>query len=151
MTDESFKRKAASVTGLTVDSNSQHCRNLSKLGVNIIPCYTPGKGFKRAVKALKDAQVDAIRLIPPAQKDKLDITLELIKAARQAGIPNVYLLSSVGCDVVEQDKQPCLREFIDIEAAVMATKGEPYTPTRHSRVIIRYDFFVFLSFHFFFL
>lgn len=136
LTDATFKRKVSSVTGLALNIDSEYCRELKNLGANIIP-YIPGKGFKEAVKVLKEAQIDAICLIPPAEKDKLDITLELIEAAKQANIPNVCLLSSAGCDMAERDKQPRLREFIDIEAQVMATKGDASTSTGHSPVIIR--------------
>lgn len=55
-------------------------------------------------------------LNPPADKDKLDITVELIEAAKKADISNVCFLSSAGCDLAERDKQPRLREFIDLEA-----------------------------------
>ncbi|OKL62106.1 hypothetical protein UA08_02248 [Talaromyces atroroseus] len=140
LTDGTFKRKVSSVTGLALDTDSQHCHDLRDLGVKIVP-YNPGKGFKQAVKALKDAQIDAICLIPPAHKDKLDISLELIEVAKQANVPNVCLLSSAGCDISERDKQPRLREFIDIEAQVMATKGDPSTSTGHSPVIIRAGFY----------
>jgi len=140
LSDDTFRRKVSSVTGLALDTNSQHCHDLRKLGVKIVP-HDPGKGFKQAVKALKDAQIDAICLIPPARKDKLDITLELIEVAKQADVPNVCLLSSAGCDIAERDKQPRLREFIDIEAQVMATKGDASTSTGHSPVIIRAGFY----------
>lgn len=136
LSDNTFKRQVSSVTGLALDTNSQYCHDLKNLGVKIVP-YNPGRGYKQAVKALKDAQIDAICLIPPAHKDKLDITLELIEAAKEADVPNVCLLSSAGCDIAERDKQPRLREFIDIEAQVMATKGDVSTSTGHSPVIIR--------------
>jgi nucleoside-diphosphate-sugar epimerase len=136
LTDGTFRRRVSSVTGLALDTESQHCDDLRNLGANIVP-YNPGKGFKQAVTALKDAKIDAICLIPPAQKDKLDISLELIEVAKQANVPNICLLSSAGCDIAERDKQPRLREFIDIEAHVMATKGDTSTSTGHSPVIIR--------------
>lgn len=103
LSDATFSRKVSSVTGLALDTDSQHCHDLRNLGVQIFS-YNPGKGFKQAVKALKDAQIDAICLIPPAREDKLDISLELIEVAKQADVPNVCLLSSAGCDVAERDK-----------------------------------------------
>lgn len=137
LSDDTFKRKVSSVTGLALDADSQNCHDLRELGVEIVP-YSPGRDSKQVVKALKDAKIDAICLIPPAHKDKLDITLELIEVAKKADVPNVCLLSSAGCDIAERDKQPRLREFIDIEAQVLATKGDASTSTGHSPVIIRY-------------
>ncbi|EED19657.1 conserved hypothetical protein [Talaromyces stipitatus ATCC 10500] len=139
LTDDTFKRKVSSVTGLALQPNTEHCQDLSKLGAKIIP-HEPGRGFKQAVQTLKDAQIDAICLIPPAHRDKLEITLELIEVAKQAGVPNVCLLSSAGCDLAERDRQPRLREFVDIEAQMMATKGDASTSTGHSPVIIRAGF-----------
>jgi nucleoside-diphosphate-sugar epimerase len=42
-----------------------------------------------------------ICLISPAHKDKFDITLELIEAAKKANVPNVCFLSSAGCDLAD--------------------------------------------------
>jgi len=85
--------------------------------------------------------VDTICLIPPAHADKYDITVELIEAAKKAGVQNVLFISSAGCDVAESNKQPRLRQFIDLEKLVMQTKGDTSTPTGHSPVIIRAGFY----------
>ena len=88
------------------------------------------------VKVLKQSKVDTICLIPPAHHEKYDITMELVEAAKKAGIQNVCLVSSAGADMADE-KQPRLREFIHIENAVMATKGDTKTKTGHSPVVIR--------------
>ncbi|KAI1795291.1 NAD-P-binding protein [Ganoderma leucocontextum] len=87
--------------------------------------------------------VDTCLLIPPARKDKAQITRMLIEAARKAKtVQNLVLLSSAGCDYAERDAQPRLREFIDLEALAMQPKGEPDTgETGHSMCIIRAGFY----------
>jgi hypothetical protein len=52
----------------------------------------------------------------PAHKEKFDVTVELINATRKANIPNVLFISSADADLAERDKQPHLREFIDLES-----------------------------------
>lgn len=79
------------------------------------------------VKTLKEVGCDTVCLIPPAHKEKFDVTVELINATKKANVPNVLFISAAGCDVAEREKQPHLRGFIDLEALVMATKGVSYT------------------------
>ncbi|KAL4911773.1 hypothetical protein BDW62DRAFT_207113 [Aspergillus aurantiobrunneus] len=79
-------------------------------------------------------------LIPPAYKDKFDMTVKLIKAIKKADIPNLCFLSSAGCDLAEQDKQPRLRKFLDMEAMFMPLKGNLSTSTGHSPVVMRSGF-----------
>lgn len=77
-------------------------------------------------------------MIPPTHVDKFDITLEMIQAAKESGtVQNVLFISSAGADLAERDKQPRLREFVDLETEVMKTKGDPNTPLGHSPVILR--------------
>lgn len=90
------------------------------------------------VSTLKQSGADTICLIAPPHKEKFDVTMELIEATKKAGVPNVCFISSAGCDLAERNKQPRLREFIDLECHVMATKGDASTATGHSPVIIRY-------------
>jgi hypothetical protein len=97
------------------------------------------------VKTLKESGCDTICLIPPAHKEKFDITVELINATKKANVPNVLFISSAGCDVAERDKQPQLREFIDLECLVMAAKGDGSTSTGHSPCIIRAGFYAEVS------
>lgn len=55
---------------------------------------------------------------------------------------NLIFLSSAGADYAERDKQPRLREFIDLETLVMQPKGDPSTgDTGHSPCIIRAGFY----------
>jgi hypothetical protein len=135
LTDETFKKKIDSLTGLTLHQNSNKCKELTKLGAKIVP-HKPGKE-KEMAKALKDTGCDTICLIPPAHKEKFDVTMELIEAAKRANIPNVCFLSSAGCDLAEANKQPRLREFIELESRVMVQKGLPDTALGHSPVILR--------------
>lgn len=135
LTDPTFSKKVDSVAGLSLHPSSPKSKELTKLGAKIIP-HKPGK-VRQMVKTLKETGCDTICLIPPAHKDKLDLTFEMIEAAKKANIPNVCFLSSAGCDLADPQKQPRLREFIELEAAVMATKGLPDTSTGHSPVVIR--------------
>jgi hypothetical protein len=135
LTDNGFKKAIGAVTGLALNPNSEHCEELGKLGAKIIP-HKPGR-VKNMTRTLKESQIDALCLIPPAHQDKYDITVEVIKAAEQADIANVCFLSSAGCDLAERDRQPRLRQFIDLEARVLSSKGNPSTSTGHSPVVIR--------------
>jgi hypothetical protein len=112
-------------------------------GANIV-AHKPGRE-REMVKTLKEAGCDTVCLIPPAHKEKFDITVELINAANKADVPNILFISSVGCDVAERDKQPHLREFIDLECLVMASKGDGSTSTGHSPCIIRAGFYAEVS------
>ena len=135
LTDEHFSKKVASLTGLALDPNNENCKLLKKLGAIIVP-HKPGKE-REMVKALKSIGADTMCLIPPAHHDKVDITSELISAAKKANVANVCFLSSAGCDLADPKKQPRLREFVDLETLVMSTKGDPSTATGHSPVVIR--------------
>jgi hypothetical protein len=135
LTDEKLKKHITTLTGLTLYPDAEHCKELSKLGAEIVP-HKPGR-VKNMVASLQEVGADAMCLIPPAHKDKFDITVELIEAAKKANIPNVCLISSAGCDMAERDKQPRLREFIDLEAKFMSAKGDPSTETGHSPVVVR--------------
>src|SRR6185295_17658453 len=105
------------------------------LGAKIVP-HHPGRQ-RTMVAALKHLDCDTICLIPPAHRDKFDITLELVNAAKKAGISNILLISSAGCDYADPVKQPRLREFIDIESEVLSSKGHPDMPLGHSPCVIR--------------
>jgi NmrA-like family len=135
MTDQTFSGKVNSVCGLTLHPTSAKCKELQKLGVTIIP-HKPGK-VKDMAATLKESGADALCIIPPAHKDKVDITTELVAAGKKAGVPNVCLVSSAGADMADAKKQPHLREFIDIEHLVMSAKGDANTPTGTSPVVVR--------------
>ncbi len=135
LTDEHFSKKISSLSGLALDPNNENCKLLKKLGATIVP-HKPGQE-REMVKTLKGIGADTICLIPPAHHDKYDITAELVSAAKKANVQNVCFLSSAGCDLADPKKQPRLREFIDLEALVMSTKGDPSSATGHSPVVIR--------------
>lgn len=135
LTNPDFKSKFSNITGLSLQPDSPKCAALAKLGAEIIP-HVPGR-VREMVKVLKQSKADTICLIPPTHHEKYDITMELIEAAKKAGIPNVCLISSAGADMADENKQPRLREFIKIENEVMATKGDTNTATGHSPVVIR--------------
>lgn len=136
LTDPNFAKKIGSLTVLSLHPDADSCKELTKLGGKIVP-HKPGR-LKDVVSTLRSIGADTMCLIPPADKDKFDITVELIEAAKKADIANVCFLSSAGCDLAERDKQPRLREFIDLEAMFMSSKGDSSTLTGHSPVIVRY-------------
>lgn len=137
LTNETFKSHIKSVAGLTLHPHAAKCKELAKLGVKIVP-HEPGR-LKHTVQTLQQIGAEAMCLIPPAHKEKFDITMEMIEAAKKANVANVGFVSSAGCDLAERDKQPHLRSFIDLEAAFMASKGDSYTQTGHSPVVVRYS------------
>lgn len=130
-----FSNKIRSIAGLTLYPDSPKCKELKEAGVNIVE-HKPGR-VREMVQLLKSTGADTIMLIPPAHKNKVDITTELVEAAKQANIPNLCLLSSAGADLADEKRQPRLREFISIEHMVMEAKGDPKTETGHSPVVIR--------------
>lgn len=130
-----FSRKVDAVVGLTLDPDAERVQVLKGLGVTIVP-HLPGR-VRDMVKTLKDTGCDTICLVPPAHKNKHDISVELVEAAKKAGVLNVCLISSVGCDYAEKKKQPRLREFIELETLVLQAKGDTSTPTGTSPCVIR--------------
>ena len=135
LSDQRFSKKIAEVTGLSLHPNGSRAKELANMGVKIVP-HKPGR-VRDMANTLKQTGADTICLIPPAHKDKFDITVELVEAAKQAKVQNVLFLSSAGCDLADEKKQPRLREFIELETLVMSTKGDPSTLTGHSPVVIR--------------
>jgi nucleoside-diphosphate-sugar epimerase len=135
LTDGDFSKKTDSVVGLSLHPTSNKAKDLHKLGAKIVP-HKPGK-LREMVKSLKDTGCDTICLIPPAHKDKMEITYELIEAAKKANVPNVCFISSAGCDLADPQKQPHLREFVELEAKVMQARGISDTALGQSPVIIR--------------
>ncbi|EGR44321.1 uncharacterized protein TRIREDRAFT_112380 [Trichoderma reesei QM6a] len=134
-----FARQINSITGLALDTESPRAQEFTELGGKLVQ-HQPGRE-RTMVKALKDIGCDTICLVPPAHRDKLDITMELANAVKKAGVANVLLISSAGCDYADSQRQPRLREFIDIESAVLASKGDPHTPLGHSPCVIRAGFY----------
>jgi len=139
LTDEDFKGKVASITCISLNPTAARNVALEELGAVIVP-HIPGK-LDDMVAALKKAKIDTICVIPPAVDDKLQITTEIIEAAKMGDIPNSLLISSAGADLAEREKQPRLREFIDIEAMFMAPKGDKETKLGQSPCVIRAGFY----------
>lgn len=139
LTDPAFSKKIDSLVGLSIHPTSPKCKELGKLGAKIVT-HKPGKA-KEMVKTLKETGCDTLCLIPPAHKDKYDIAQELIEAAKKANVPNVCFLSSAGCDLADPQKQPRLREFIELEARVLVAKGLPETALGSSPVVIRAGYY----------
>ncbi|KAK1236951.1 hypothetical protein MKX08_007899 [Trichoderma sp. CBMAI-0020] len=134
-----FSRQISSLTGLALDPSAARAQEFAELGGKVVH-HQPGRE-RLMVKALKDIGCDTICLVPPAHRDKYDITMELANAAKKAGVSNILLISSAGCDYADPEKQPRLREFIDIESAVLASKGDSETPLGHSPCVIRAGFY----------
>jgi nucleoside-diphosphate-sugar epimerase len=130
-----FASNVDSVVGLTLDPSSEKVSELESQGVKIVK-HVPGRE-RNLVKVLKETGCDTICLIPPAHPEKMEIATELINAAKKANIPNVCLISSVGCDYADPQKHPRLREFIELEALTLASKGDTSTSTGHSPCVIR--------------
>jgi hypothetical protein len=135
LTDEKFKKQIDSLTGLTLDPSSPKAKELESLGAVIVP-HKPGRE-RDVVAALKKTGCDTICLVPPARKDKFDVAAELTSAAKKAGVANVLLISAAGCDYAEREKQPRLREFIDLEHLVLSAKGDAGSALGHSPCVIR--------------
>ncbi|KAI1325295.1 NAD(P)-binding protein [Xylariaceae sp. FL0255] len=134
-----FARKVDSVTGLALDPNAPRAKELTSLGAKIFH-HIPGRE-SQVVRLLKNTSCNALCLVPPAHREKMDISTELVRAAKKAGIPNVLLISSVGCDYADPKKQPRLREFIELEVLHLAMKGDPSTDAGQSPCVIRAGFY----------
>jgi len=143
-TDEYFASSIDSVVGFALNPDHTHCRELAGMGVTIVR-HTPGQ-LKDVTSALQSTGADTLCLIPPAHTQKNEITSELIQAAKNANIPNICFISAAGCDIAERDKQPRLREFIDLEAQLLTSTGDPSTVTGHSQVVIRWVVFQVFAF-----
>jgi hypothetical protein len=130
-----YSRKVDSVIALTLHPDSTKAKELRSLGANVVH-HVPGR--ERVVtQTLKETGCDTLCLIPPAHPEKRDISIELINAARKAGVTNVCLISSVGCDYADAQKQPRLREFVELENLTLANKGDSSTNLGHSPCVIR--------------
>jgi len=139
LTDKSFSDKLASVSALCLHPNSSRAKELAQMGAKVIP-HKPGR-VREMVQTLKQSGCDTVCLIPPAHKDKYDVTAELVTATKKAGVPNFLFISSAGCDLAERYKQPRLRSFIDLESLALSAKGDKSVPTGHSPCVIRAGFY----------
>ncbi|KAG6017000.1 hypothetical protein E4U41_004302, partial [Claviceps citrina] len=71
----------------------------------------------------------------------LELCADLVEAAKRAGVANVCLVSSAGCEYADPRRQPRLREFIDLENLVLSAKGDAGTETGGSPCVIRAGFY----------
>lgn len=137
--DDTYRSKFHSLTALVFSEDAK--ASLSEFADDVqILVYDPSDE-PALVSAME--QTDTCMLIPPARKDKAKITRTLLEAAKKAkSVTNMVFLSSAGCDYAERDKQPRLREFIDLEALAMQPKSDPSTgDTGHSPCVIRAGFY----------
>ncbi|KAF1990390.1 NAD(P)-binding protein [Aulographum hederae CBS 113979] len=139
LTNNDFKGKIEELYGLALHPSAAKAKEIGKLGGKVIP-HKHGRE-KDMVEILKQSGCDTLCLIPPTHEEKFDITVELINAARKANVQNVLFISSAGSDLAERDKQPRLREFVDLEALVLSAKGDPNTQLGHSPAVIRAGFY----------
>ncbi|KAK7908707.1 prestalk A differentiation A [Apiospora marii] len=134
-----FKSKVGTVVGLALDDSATKAKEFTALGGKLVS-HKPGR-MRDVVKTLKETGCDVLCLIPPAHHNKKDITEKLIHTAKKANIPNVCIISSIGCDYADPKKQPHIREFIKLESLFLSSKGDASTETGHSPVIIRAGFY----------
>lgn len=88
---------------------------------------------------LKSNKIDTALVIPPARKDKVEVVKQFLEKAKEAkSVKNVVLLSSVGCDYATEEKQPRLREFVELEVLAMQVRFAP------SSILIDAFFYAFL-------
>ncbi|KAJ5488613.1 hypothetical protein N7539_003503 [Penicillium diatomitis] len=125
LTNNDFKKEIGLVIGLTLHPHSELAKELAGLGAKIVP---------------PQARTNTLCLIPPTHEHKYDLTTELIETAKKANALNVCFISSAGCGLAERDRQPGLREFIDLETRVVSCKGNSMTSTGHSPVVIKAGF-----------
>jgi len=137
LTDNNFKSKVRSLTLVALDSSK--CADLEKLGALVVPMDPADPDA--LLEALVNSGADRVMLIPPAKSNKMELVDIMLDVTRKAGIKNTVLLSSAGADLAERDKQPMLREFIDMEAKLMWNKGDTSTEAGHSPCIIRAGFY----------
>ncbi|KAL5359894.1 hypothetical protein BJX96DRAFT_174783 [Aspergillus floccosus] len=107
-TDPSFAQKNRFHHGPVAPSRAESCKALTKVGEKIVP-HKPGR-LKDVFQTL--GALERMRYV--AHQVNSDIPVKLIEAAKKAVISNVCWVSSAGCDLAERDKQPLLREFIDL-------------------------------------
>lgn len=135
LTADELKAKHSGITLMCGDTSK--CVDLAKFGPNIVFVDYEADPVENLVSKMKDSGADAIYLIPPASGKKVEFVEKMLEAAKKAEIPNVLFLSSAGCDMAEKQKQPNLREYIDMENMVMKTKEDTTTMIGHSPIIIR--------------
>lgn len=140
LTDTTFRQRFTNLACITLNPSAERNKALEKLGAVIVP-HIPGKDHLALLKAMKDSKIDTICLIPPAVEDKLELTREMLEVARDGDVPNSLLISSAGCDLADPEKEPNLRQFIEIENMFMEPKGDKETKLGTCPVVIRAGFY----------
>ncbi|GAA5930002.1 hypothetical protein JCM1841_001240 [Sporobolomyces salmonicolor] len=144
LTDGNYKGKFSSLVGLTfgADGASEGSGVLSELGVETVDVLDADEAALE--KTLKDLGIDTLLLVPPARKDKTKLVKKVLSAGKATkSVQNVVFLSSAGADYAERDRQPRLREFIDLEVLAMQPKSDPSTgDTGHSPCVVRAGFYL---------
>ncbi|KAJ3161781.1 hypothetical protein HDU86_006552 [Geranomyces michiganensis] len=153
LSDTFASKLGGPLTCLTYDPSK--VKDLEELGAVIVPMPSSStsesgkkptksasaaatkKAHESLVASLEDSKVDTIMVIPPARDGKVELTKQLVEAAKEAGVQNVLLLSAAGCDFADPKEQPILRSFIEIERMVMECKGDADVPLGHSPCILR--------------
>ncbi|KAI5799079.1 hypothetical protein EDC01DRAFT_650380 [Geopyxis carbonaria] len=139
LTSAKFKSKLSKLTVITMNESHAHISALRDAGASIAPVEAGDTDALAA--AMEEAGADTICIVPPSVEDKVAASQQLLDAATEAGVQNVVLISSAGCDMAEREEQPALRQFVDIETAVMKMKGDAERKTGHSLCIIRAGFY----------
>ncbi|BGP42855.1 hypothetical protein JCM10449v2_006867 [Rhodotorula kratochvilovae] len=139
LSDDAYKGKFAKIIGLTFGEPGADAKEvLDEYGLETLPADELDED------KLKELGVDTLCLIPPARQDKLDLVKQILEVGKKAkSVQNVVFVSSAGADYAEREKQPHLREFIDLEVLAMAPKSDPSTgDTGHSPCIVRAGFYM---------
>ncbi|BGP27091.1 hypothetical protein JCM10295v2_006053 [Rhodotorula toruloides] len=138
MSDNSYRGKFSKVVGLTFGESKEDTKAvLDEYGVETALVDEMDED------TFKELGVDTLCLIPPARKDKAKLVKQILELGKKSkSVKNLVFLSSAGCDYAERDKQPHLREFIDLEVLAMAPKSDESTgATGHSPCIVRAGFY----------
>lgn len=129
LTNEDFAGKLSSLTYTSLCPDSKRAKDVQSKGANLI-ATSPGDK-EGIVTAFRNANIDTLCLIPPASADRRELTLEMLAAAKEAGVRNVLFVSAAGCDMADEQTQPRLREFVHLESSVLECKGDPEVNTGH--------------------
>lgn len=119
LTNPDFKKSVKTLTLLTSNTEHSHIKSLVSSGAVAVKATTK----EEITKAMEDAKPNAAMIIPPSSADKLKEVKELLAVVKEVGgVENAVLLSSAGADLAGENL-PRLREFVEIEKAVMAAVG----------------------------
>lgn len=119
LTDAAFSGKIRSLTAVVTNSSSgERAKELG--GATTVVVVSGDKDG--LVKALKDAEVDTLCLIPSLAG--CESATETLVAARDAGVQNVLLVSAAACDMAHETRQPRLCEYGRLETQVLGCRSD---------------------------